>query len=171
MRITLQELKKAIHKPLKRSETIVLEDLEKDLPGLVHFSPLHVEVEVQGYSGIFEVQAKQTAEGIFSCARCLQPVDVPFCMEWNRFFTDQPDRAQDTEEREVLLIQGNEIDLTPIIRETLLLHFPFTTVCREDCQGLCPVCGIDRNKESCSCQTERIDPRLAALKALLKNEE
>jgi uncharacterized protein len=39
-------------------------------------------------------------------------------------------------------------------------------LCRPDCQGLCPVCGKDRNVESCQCQTEWVDPRLSGLKAL-----
>ena len=56
--------------------------------------------------------------------------------------------------------------MTPYIREAVLLELPYAPVCREDCKGLCPVCGVDRNRESCSCNTERIDPRLAVLKEL-----
>lgn len=171
MRIKLQELKQAIDKPLKRDEAIVLKDIEQDLPGLIELSPIHIKVEIQGHQDIFKVQAEQTAEVVLSCSRCLEPVKVSLQSKWHRFFTDQSDRMEDTEEREVLLIQGNELDLSPFIRETFFLNIPFTVVCNEACKGLCPECGIDRNKEDCSCNTERIDPRLAGLKALLKNEK
>ncbi len=171
MRIKLQDLKQAIDKPLKRDEAIVLKDIEQDLPGLIELSPIHIKVEIQGHQDIFKVQAEQTAEVVLSCSRCLEPVKVSLQSKWHRFFTDQSDRMEDTEEREVLLIQGNELDLSPFIRETFFLNIPFTVVCNEACKGLCPECGIDRNKEDCSCNTERIDPRLAGLKALLKNEK
>jgi uncharacterized protein len=46
-----------------------------------------------------------------------------------------------------------------------VLAVPFAPLCREDCKGLCPQCGIDRNTGTCSCEPP-IDPRLAALKGL-----
>lgn len=171
MRIKLKELKKAIDQPLKRDEAVVLKDVEQELPGLVELKPIHVQVEIQGHQDIYRVQAEQTAELVLACSRCLEPVKISLQSKWHRLFTDQPDRAEDTEEREVLLVPGNEVDLLPYIRETFFLNIPFTVICNEACKGLCPECGIDRNKEDCSCNTERIDPRLAGLKALLKNEK
>lgn len=59
-----------------------------------------------------------------------------------------------------------EIDLEPLIRERVVLAVPYAPLCREDCKGLCTVCGIDLNRESCTCDRHVVDPRLAALKDL-----
>lgn len=58
------------------------------------------------------------------------------------------------------------LDITEVLREGLLLVEPISALCKKDCKGLCPVCGIDRNKEVCSCDTRTIDPRLIAFKNL-----
>ena len=51
------------------------------------------------------------------------------------------------------------------MREQFYLALPMKPLCREDCRGLCPVCGINRNRETCSCQATWVDPRLEALKS------
>jgi uncharacterized protein len=60
---------------------------------------------------------------------------------------------------------GDKIDLEPLMREQFVLAIPYAPLCKEDCKGLCPQCGIDRNTASCTCE-KPIDPRLAALKGL-----
>jgi uncharacterized protein len=59
---------------------------------------------------------------------------------------------------------GKRIDLDPILREQVLLALPVSVVCREDCKGLCPVCGQELNEKECGCERKVPDPRLAALK-------
>ncbi len=60
---------------------------------------------------------------------------------------------------------GETLDLEPLLREQFVLAIPYSPLCREDCKGLCPQCGIDRNTGTCACE-KPIDPRLAALKGL-----
>ncbi|QSQ24915.1 DUF177 domain-containing protein [Pyxidicoccus parkwayensis] len=67
------------------------------------------------------------------------------------------------------VFDGKTIDLDPIVREQLLLALPMNVVCREDCKGLCPQCGINRNEATCSCETKPVDPRLAPLKNIKLN--
>lgn len=62
------------------------------------------------------------------------------------------------------VFDGKTIDLDPIVREQVLLALPMNVVCREDCKGLCPVCGQNLNEKKCACETKVVDPRLAALK-------
>ncbi len=59
---------------------------------------------------------------------------------------------------------GKRIDLDPILREQILLALPVSVVCREECKGLCPVCGQDLNERECGCERRVPDPRFAALK-------
>jgi len=54
------------------------------------------------------------------------------------------------------------------MREQFFLALPMKPLCREDCKGLCPVCGINRNRETCTCQSEWVDPRLEPLRHLTR---
>ncbi len=59
--------------------------------------------------------------------------------------------------------RGDEVDLEPLFRDLLLLAVPFAPLCEAECKGLCPSCGINRNRTTCQC-TPAIDPRWEALK-------
>ena len=102
-----------------------------------------------------------------SCRRCLAPADGEVLCEVGELYqlviTD-PDAFE---------IVGEQIDLGSMIRENLLLDAPLAPVCRPDCAGLCPTCGIDRNTATCTCITDAVDPRwdaLSQLKANLPNQ-
>lgn len=69
------------------------------------------------------------------------------------------------EDLDVFAYDGEKIDLEPLLREQFVLAVPYAPLCKEDCKGLCPQCGIDRNTGTCTCE-KPIDPRLAALKGL-----
>lgn len=59
-------------------------------------------------------------------------------------------------EVERVYVSGNNIDLSVGIREAIVLSLPITFLCREQCLGLCPVCGINRNKTKCKCKVEKV---------------
>ncbi len=162
MRLYLPEIVRAVE-PLVREESIELKGVEKEVPQLVRLDPVRVRVEASEESGLFHVHAEQRTHATFTCSRCLSPFEKDLSGEWTQEFTDRADRA---DQDEIGFVEGDTLDLTPYIREAVLLELPYAPVCREDCKGLCPVCGVDRNRESCSCNTERIDPRLAVLKEL-----
>ena len=58
------------------------------------------------------------------------------------------------------------VDLEPLIRDALLLELPAVPLCRNDCRGLCPTCGVDHNLTTCDCVSDEPDPRWAALRSL-----
>ena len=68
-------------------------------------------------------------------------------------------------DEEAYLIENDAVDLAPLARDAILLDLPLAPLCREECRGLCPECGIDRNEESCDCSAP-IDPRWATLDGL-----
>jgi DUF177 domain-containing protein len=92
-----------------------------------------------------------------TCARCLKPFDGPFSIEVRELFT--PGASDDDDEYPV---QEGFVDLTPMIRDNVIPAMPFAPLCREDCLGLCPRCGGDRNLGECSC-SEPVDERWSAL--------
>jgi uncharacterized protein len=104
------------------------------------------------------------------CDRCLQPVEVPvhadFALEYITGSDYESSEAAELTEAEmsVSVFDGEAIDVDEVVKEQILLAVPTRMLCREDCKGICPECGIDRNTGQCNCVTEDIDPRWAALK-------
>ena len=70
----------------------------------------------------------------------------------------------------VTSFDGEEIDLTELIRDTLIINEPSQVLCQDDCKGLCVQCGANQNVSPCSCESFVVDPRLALLRTLLKEE-
>lgn len=103
--------------------------------------------------------------GMYSCSRCLTPVSVDRNATLSEVYGTEAELPDD-----VLPYNGEYIDLTETIRETLILSEPMKVLCRPDCKGMCPQCGANLNEGPCSCPTDRIDPRLAVLGDLLKSK-
>ena len=72
----------------------------------------------------------------------------------------------DPRQAEEEVYSGKVIDLDPLVREQLVLSLPAYPVCREDCKGLCPVCGANLNERECGCDRHVPDPRWAGLKSI-----
>jgi uncharacterized protein len=151
---------------------MAMDGLEKEIPELVRIEPVLVEAMVNKLEPhLIGANVHQTTTATLTCSRCLTPFAFPVDTHWSERFTDEEHRAIDTEEEQVHLIEGQVLDLTPYIRESILLQLPYAPVCREECKGLCPKCGINRNEAACDCRTERIDPRLAALEEWFKKQD
>jgi len=94
------------------------------------------------------------------CRRCLTPVGASMDIAVNELYqlvlTD-PDAFE---------ISNDQINLAPMVRETVLLELPDAPLCQSDCLGLCPTCGVDLNHRQCAFGGEASDPRWAALDGL-----
>ncbi len=106
------------------------------------------------------------------CDRCLQPAELPvnadFALEYVTGSDYESSEAAELthEEMSVSVFDGEAIDVDEMVKEQILLAVPTRMLCREDCKGICPECGIDRNSGKCACVTDDVDPRWAALKNL-----
>jgi uncharacterized protein len=101
------------------------------------------------------------------CRRCLKAVQVPVADEAHFFFAEAG--ADEADDPDVYLIDPRDaqLDLRPAVREQWLLAVPSWSLCREDCQGLCPQCGADRNVADCGHRPPATtDSRWDALRAL-----
>ena len=121
------------------------------------------EVFVNGH-----VAARATVE----CDRCLQPVEAPvnadFALEYITGSEYESSGVVELTEAEMSLsvFDGEGIDVDEIVKEQIVLAVPTRMLCREDCKGICPECGTDRNTGECNCAINDIDPRWADLKNL-----
>jgi uncharacterized protein len=78
----------------------------------------------------------------------------------------RPEHLDDTDEAETYPLAGDTLDLAPMARDAVLLELPLAPLCREDCVGLCPTCGADRNEQPCDCDQLLANPAWAALDSL-----
>jgi uncharacterized protein len=117
-----------------------------------------------------------------ACGRCVGPVKITLDETLRVTFmppSEMPEEDAEAgseegpevvaEDLDVFPYDGDKIDLEPLFREQFVLAVPFAPLCREDCKGLCPQCGIDLNTGTCNCardEEDPVDPRLAALKGL-----
>jgi Predicted metal-binding, possibly nucleic acid-binding protein len=115
------------------------------------------------------IKGKLSALITSCCSRCLENVSVAIGGDFT--YTLVPAKAETredleltAEELEISHYQGDFIDLTAIICEQIILQIPIKTLCKEECKGLCPRCGINLNTSSCNCHLAVVDNRMAVLK-------
>lgn len=111
-----------------------------------------------------------------TCSRC----GIDFLYDVDVFFhCHEEPLSQASKEVSLFLLKkdmdidlygGNEIELNDIFREQLLLAVPMYPLCKEDCLGLCPVCGLNLNTGTCNCHTEDIASPFRAIKGLFKEQ-
>ena len=135
---------------------------------------LDEDLEVEFLRG--EIQFTRVNDGIYAqgrlqtqihltCVRCLEPFSYPLDFEIAERYVFSP--QDETEEPVNLVAPDGAVDITEPTRQQMWVSLPLQPLCRPDCQGLCAQCGANLNHESCTCQEETIDPRLAVLKELL----
>jgi len=112
------------------------------------------------------------------CARCVEPVGIPLENEFDLVFrpigadAGFAERSITAPETEIGYYQRDSLALEDVLREQVLLSLPVRTLCKPDCKGLCPRCGVNRNNQVCSCDPGPSDPRweaLAGLKGRIKS--
>ena len=117
------------------------------------------------------VQGKLRGAVAVPCARCLAPARIdltaPIRMTYRPGIeVEEVDREVTEDDIDFSTYHGDVIDLGKLFREQILLSLPMQTICREDCKGICPVCGQNRNLAECGCQLKAPDDRWAALRNL-----
>lgn len=108
------------------------------------------------------VQAHLTIAVDNECSRCLDTVPQTVIVDVEELFAHPASGIS-----EFGVGADAILDLAPLLRAEVLIEMSHRILCREDCQGLCPTCGANRNREACKCALDDIDPRLAVLKKLL----
>ena len=131
--------------------------------------------------GIFHISGTVDATAELECSRCLKRFPFPVnnaALDFDLVPEGSLQKGTEHElgrsELDTEFYQGNEIDPADFIREQVLLAIPMVPVHREDCKGLCPLCGTDRNERKCGCTQEatpeKVNP-FAVLKKIIKPEK
>ena len=121
-------------------------------------------------------EASTTLE--LTCSRCLERYPLDVTAGFDLTYRPAAERPEGSDEAEVAdedidtaYYEEGRIDLAELVHEQLYLALPMKPLCKDDCLGLCPVCGVNRNTTPCTCEPRWIDPRLAGLKALLNEND
>ncbi len=122
-----------------------------------------------------EIHGKTAIKVMVPCDRCLE--DVPVLLELD--FTEKvpsgtdesPDKTESVSENDDAddesafepdyFLEGYNLDVDKLLFGEALLNWPSRVLCKEDCKGLCPVCGQNLNHGDCGCERKALDPRMA----------
>lgn len=105
-----------------------------------------------------------------NCGRCLENSVTKLDTDFTELFVFPSHAAASPDEPELILPYDGLIDFGPIVGDYLALEVPINPICKEDCLGLCLVCGNNLNTAPCDHESDDIDPRFSILKNLLGNE-
>lgn len=133
-------------------------------------APISVTLTI--YKGATEIKIDGKVESVarVTCDRCLTEFDKPISGMFSVIASFSTATAITGEEDIIPLpITASEIDLTEYVHDTLLLSVPMKILCREDCKGLCPICGANLNETQCQCHLAEPDARWESLKLLTQN--
>jgi uncharacterized protein len=135
--------------------------------------PIEVHFRLDHSGRDVRLQLGLTTVANLTCSRCVNSFPFPIAVHTQFTFCRPPAGSQLKREMELEVddlesgtFEGDEIDLSKMTYEQIVLSFPMKPLCHEGCKGLCPRCGADRNVESCECASTKSDPRWEALRRL-----
>ena len=129
-------------------------------PFILHVSKTDKDLSIKG---------EKTVSLLIPCDRCLDDVENTFQLSIDYILqsnTEESDGIEDADEFN--FIDGCMLDVDRLIKDELVVALPTKNLCREDCKGLCPVCGTNLNHGSCNCDKKVLDPRMAAIKDIFR---
>lgn len=131
--------------------------------------PIQVRGSVYKSGEPLQLTAQVSGAMNVNCYRCMRDVQKDFSFQMDEVLVN--DDSYDTEDSEAIRFYGNQIDITEIVINNVLMNISMKHLCSQECKGLCQQCGVDLNEKDCKCSSEVIDPRMEVLKKLLNNKE
>jgi uncharacterized protein len=124
-------------------------------------APLDVGVTAELAGSEIRIRGRLKTRLRAQCDRCLAPIEIPLDRDFDVIYRPDSNFARERDEEievpkdelEVGFFSGDGVELNEILAEQVILSVPMKVVCREDCKGLCPVCGGDRNRVACRCES------------------
>jgi DUF177 domain-containing protein len=135
-------------------------------------SPVEFELRLEAVMEGVLVTGSASAELVGECARCLEEIHDEVVADFQELFVyEESDTAESAEDEDVSRLEGDLLDLEPLLRNSVVLTLPFQPLCREDCPGLCIECGARLADDPGHQHDEPIDPRWAALQGLAQDPD
>ena len=147
--------------------SIDLENQTIPLEGKALWKASIIGVGGEGEGNDYWLSGEIAGNASMECRRCLTSTPTPVRAYFQHMLRYQPglnhlDLIEEDDE-EIFLFGSPDLDLSPFLSEAFALEMPITTLCKEDCKGLCPVCGANRNEVDCGHQDQGQKNKLAQL--------
>lgn len=138
-------------------------DLGIDVIGVPPGSPVELDLRLEAVVEGVLVTGTATVELRGQCVRCLEDISTTMEVDIQELFVHPESEA---EEDEASRLEGDLLDLEPLLRDGVVLDLPFQPLCREDCQGLCVDCGVNLNEHPDHTHEAPLDPRWEKLRGI-----
>ena len=164
MIIDISKVVKSINKEVSEEVSIELTSFESrlgDFP-ILQKSPVVLTITNQENKTLFIRGAVDITLSI-PCGRCLEEVPTQICFDIDKKLDITDGALVDDEMEENDYLIGFELDVDKLVYAEILVNWPMKVLCKEDCEGICKVCGANLNKGDCGCQRTELDPRMAAI--------
>ncbi len=164
MIIDISNVVKSINKEVSKEVSIELSSFESrlgDFP-ILQKSPVVLTVTNQENKTVF-IRGSVDVTLSIPCGRCLEEVPTQICFDIDKKLSIEESGLVDDEMEETDYLIGFELDVDKLVYAEILVNWPMKVLCKEDCEGICKVCGMNLNKGTCDCQRTELDPRMAAI--------
>ena len=136
-------------------------------------SPVEFDIRLEAVMEGVLGTGTATAGLVGECARCLEEIRDDVVADFQELFVydEEDSRTDDAEDTGTSRLEGDLVDLEPLLRDSVVLSLPFQPLCREDCPGLCTECGARLADDPGHQHEDAIDPRWAALRGLTQTDD
>jgi len=161
--------------PQSYSRTYNLSTSDIDRPELVNISPVAIDARAEkgNLPGEYLVDGSAKFTADLECSRCVEPYPFASTSAFHLRFRPRPVPQQENEEIEIApdeldveFYSDRSVSLRDLALEQIQLSIPMKPLCDDNCLGLCPHCGANRNRESCACESSIVDERWGALQEI-----
>ena len=152
-------------------------ELELPVKANDHTDTAHVLIKISRLGKMIFAEGSIKISATLTCSRCLKaysyPLDLTFSEEYTPARVSDEEKEYELDETELNLdfYSDEEVDISELITEQVLLAVPMKPLCSPECPGICTACGKDLNEGICKCETDKVDPRLSPLKRLKEKME
>jgi len=127
----------------EETRTVPAPDLLRvELAGVPAGAEVDVDLRLEAVHEGVLVTGTALAPVVGECARCLEPVTSEVEANFQELYRYEPSPEEDDDEEDVQLLDGDLLDLEPVLRDAVVLALPLSPLCSDDCAGLCPDCGV-----------------------------
>lgn len=144
-------------------------DLNGDQYEFAYKAPVKITLTNHGERKVsFEAKTKLALN--IPCSRCLEDVAIDFDIHISKevnFRETEEERVKELDE--LNYISGYNLDVDVLVYDEILIDFPLKVLCKENCKGICNVCGTNLNNGTCDCESTGADPRMSVIRDIFKN--
>jgi uncharacterized protein len=146
-------------------------DLGIEVLRVLEGSPVELDLRLESVMEGVLVTGSARAELSGECVRCLEPISDDVEARFQELFVYAEHQTSHDEDDEVSTLEGDLLDLEPLLRDAVVLALPFQPLCMDDCPGLCPECGARLADDPDHTHEAAIDPRWATLAGLAQDDD